>query len=170
MRMIYQHYIRKPLLTNNVSDRSLPLVVREMRLRIPEKGPRRCEIGTRRRYARLTRSSPVACGLFIHSVRLLPRHPPSTENYPPVAGPVCRARLPVVMRHIYDDNSQSRVISVASVICSGMPWPTCHAWPCDGRAPRLAEWAEENLPEGLMVMVLPGRHQKRLRTTNAWNG
>ena len=34
------------------------------------------------------------------------------------------------------------------------------------RAPKLAEWAEENLPEGLTVMQLPLGHQKRLRTTN----
>jgi len=33
-------------------------------------------------------------------------------------------------------------------------------------APKLAEWAEENLPEGLTVMELPTGHQKRLRTTN----
>jgi transposase-like protein len=34
------------------------------------------------------------------------------------------------------------------------------------KAPRLAEWAEANLPEGLAVMALPRGHQKRLRTTN----
>lgn len=33
-------------------------------------------------------------------------------------------------------------------------------------APKLAAWAEENLPEGLTVMALPRGHQKRLRTTN----
>jgi len=33
-------------------------------------------------------------------------------------------------------------------------------------APRLAAWAEENLPDGLTVMDLPPGHQKRLRTTN----
>jgi len=34
------------------------------------------------------------------------------------------------------------------------------------RAPRLAEWAEKNLPEGLTVFALPPSHRKRLRTTN----
>lgn len=33
-------------------------------------------------------------------------------------------------------------------------------------APKLAAWAEENLPEGLTVMALPRGHQKRMRTTN----
>lgn len=33
-------------------------------------------------------------------------------------------------------------------------------------APKLATWAEENLPEGLTVMNLPSSHQRRLRTTN----
>jgi transposase-like protein len=33
-------------------------------------------------------------------------------------------------------------------------------------APRLAAWAEQNLPEGLTVMGLPRGHQRRLRTTN----
>jgi len=34
-------------------------------------------------------------------------------------------------------------------------------------APKLAAWAEENIPEGLAVFSLPQAHQKRLRTTNA---
>jgi len=33
-------------------------------------------------------------------------------------------------------------------------------------APRLADWAEKNLPEGLTVMDVPRSHQKRLRTSN----
>jgi len=33
-------------------------------------------------------------------------------------------------------------------------------------APRLATWAEENLPEGFTVFQLPKQHQKRMRTTN----
>jgi transposase-like protein len=33
-------------------------------------------------------------------------------------------------------------------------------------APELAEWMEENLPEGLTVFQLPQPHRKRLRTTN----
>jgi len=33
-------------------------------------------------------------------------------------------------------------------------------------APRLAEWAEENVPEGLNVFALPQAHQKRMRTSN----
>jgi len=33
-------------------------------------------------------------------------------------------------------------------------------------APRLAEWIEENIPEGLAVFALPGKHRKRMRTTN----
>ncbi|MEE9386723.1 MAG: IS256 family transposase [Nannocystaceae bacterium] len=33
-------------------------------------------------------------------------------------------------------------------------------------APQLAEWAIENVPEGLEVLVLPVKHQRRLRTTN----
>ncbi len=31
--------------------------------------------------------------------------------------------------------------------------------------PRLAGWLEENVPEGLMVLVLPPYHPTRLRTT-----
>ena len=33
-------------------------------------------------------------------------------------------------------------------------------------APKLAEWIEENIPEGLTVFALPTAHRKRLRTTN----
>ena len=33
-------------------------------------------------------------------------------------------------------------------------------------APRLAEWAEANIPEGLTVFKLPVNHQKRMRTSN----
>lgn len=33
-------------------------------------------------------------------------------------------------------------------------------------APKLAEWAAENVPEGLQVFEVPNRHQRRLRTTN----
>ncbi len=36
----------------------------------------------------------------------------------------------------------------------------------DKSAPRLAEWAEENIPEGLTVFNLPSHHQKRMRTSN----
>jgi len=32
--------------------------------------------------------------------------------------------------------------------------------------PQLAEWIEENVPEGLAVFALPGRHRRRMRTTN----
>lgn len=34
-------------------------------------------------------------------------------------------------------------------------------------APELAEWMEENLPEGLSVFQLPQNHRKRLRTSNS---
>ncbi len=33
-------------------------------------------------------------------------------------------------------------------------------------APKLSEWMEENLPEGLTVFELPQKHRKRMRTTN----
>ena len=33
-------------------------------------------------------------------------------------------------------------------------------------APALAQWAEENIPEGLTVFQLPQAHRQRLRTTN----
>ena len=33
-------------------------------------------------------------------------------------------------------------------------------------APRLAEWMEANLPEGLNVFALPEHHRRRLRTSN----
>lgn len=33
-------------------------------------------------------------------------------------------------------------------------------------APKLAAWAEENIPEGLTVYELPASHRRRLRTTN----
>jgi transposase-like protein len=33
-------------------------------------------------------------------------------------------------------------------------------------APKLAQWIEENVPEGLTVLELPEGHRKRLRTTN----
>lgn len=32
--------------------------------------------------------------------------------------------------------------------------------------PQLAQWIEENIPEGLAVFALPGKHRKRMRTTN----
>jgi putative transposase len=34
-------------------------------------------------------------------------------------------------------------------------------------APKLAEWMESNVPEGLAVFALPEPHRRRLRTTNA---
>ena len=34
-------------------------------------------------------------------------------------------------------------------------------------APKLAEWMETNVPEGLAVFALPESHRRRLRTTNA---
>jgi transposase-like protein len=34
-------------------------------------------------------------------------------------------------------------------------------------APKLAEWVETNVPEGLAVFALPEPHRRRLRTTNA---
>jgi len=34
------------------------------------------------------------------------------------------------------------------------------------RAPQLARWMEENIPDGLTVLALPAAHRKRLRTTN----
>lgn len=34
------------------------------------------------------------------------------------------------------------------------------------KAPKLAQWAEENIPEGLTVFELPAPHRRRLRTTN----
>jgi transposase-like protein len=34
-------------------------------------------------------------------------------------------------------------------------------------APELAEWMEDNLPEGLTVFELPAEHRKRMRTTNS---
>jgi transposase-like protein len=33
-------------------------------------------------------------------------------------------------------------------------------------APKLAEWIETNVPEGLTVFILPPGHRKRMRTTN----
>jgi len=33
-------------------------------------------------------------------------------------------------------------------------------------APKLATWAEENIPEGLSVFAIPSEHRKRMRTTN----
>jgi putative transposase len=33
-------------------------------------------------------------------------------------------------------------------------------------APRLAEWLEANLPQGLTIFALPGSHRRRLRTSN----
>ena len=35
----------------------------------------------------------------------------------------------------------------------------------DEKAPRLATWAEENIPEGLTVFMLPPHHRTRMRTT-----
>ena len=34
--------------------------------------------------------------------------------------------------------------------------------------PQLAQWAEQNIPEGFTVFDLPETHRKRLRTSNAW--
>ena len=36
-------------------------------------------------------------------------------------------------------------------------------------APRLAEWLEENVPEGLTVFTRPATHRRRLRTTTSSN-
>ncbi|MDA8968427.1 transposase, partial [bacterium] len=34
------------------------------------------------------------------------------------------------------------------------------------KAPKLASWAEANIPEGLAVFGIPSEHRKRMRTTN----
>jgi len=34
-------------------------------------------------------------------------------------------------------------------------------------APKLADWAEKNIPEGLTVFKLPADHRKRMRTSNS---
>ncbi len=33
-------------------------------------------------------------------------------------------------------------------------------------APKLAQWAEEAIPDGFAVFALPASHRRRLRTTN----
>ncbi|HID85738.1 MAG TPA: IS256 family transposase, partial [Anaerolineales bacterium] len=38
------------------------------------------------------------------------------------------------------------------------------------RAPRLAQWLEENLPEGFTVFALPEQHRRKLRTNNITEG
>jgi putative transposase len=37
---------------------------------------------------------------------------------------------------------------------------------CHDTAPKLAEWLEKNVPEGLTVFALPEHHRRRLRTSN----
>lgn len=37
----------------------------------------------------------------------------------------------------------------------------------EAKAPKLAQWAETALPEGLAILALPRHHRKRLRTSNA---
>lgn len=37
----------------------------------------------------------------------------------------------------------------------------------EAKAPKLAQWAETALPEGLAVLALPRHHRRRLRTSNA---
>ena len=37
---------------------------------------------------------------------------------------------------------------------------------CHQKAPRLAGWAEENIPEGLTAFMLPLYHRTRMRMTN----
>ncbi len=37
---------------------------------------------------------------------------------------------------------------------------------CREAAPKLAEWMEKNVPEGLTVFALPDHHCRRLRTSN----
>ena len=34
-------------------------------------------------------------------------------------------------------------------------------------APQLSEWMDENIPEGLTIFELPGKHRKRMRTSNS---
>jgi putative transposase len=34
-------------------------------------------------------------------------------------------------------------------------------------APKLSEWMEENLPQGLTIFEFPQKHQRRMRTTNS---
>jgi len=42
----------------------------------------------------------------------------------------------------------------------------CYAQKYAKSAPKLSEWMEENLPQGLTVFELPQKHRKRMRTTN----
>ena len=37
---------------------------------------------------------------------------------------------------------------------------------CRDAAPKLADWLEENVPEGLAVFSLPEHHHRRMRTSN----
>ena len=48
----------------------------------------------------------------------------------------------------------------------GVTEQTVYKWRHRDSAPKLANWLEQNIPEGLAVFTLPEHHRKRLRTSN----
>ena len=71
---------------------------------------------------------------------------------------------------VADDGGDAAQVALKEVLEEG---PPMHFGLTEGNthysktAPKLANWMEENLPQGFTVFTLPAAHQQRMRTSNA---
>ena len=67
-----------------------------------------------------------------------------------------RKRIGSELRAVWNANTLAKAETALSEIVSGYR----------DTAPKLAQWLEENVPEGLAVFSLPEHHRRRMRTSN----
>jgi len=67
-----------------------------------------------------------------------------------------RKRIGAELRAVWNANTLAKAETALTELVSGYR----------DTAPKLAQWLEENVPEGLAVFSLPEHHRRRLRTSN----
>ena len=67
-----------------------------------------------------------------------------------------RKRIGIELRAVWNANTLVKAETTLTELVSGYR----------DTAPKLAEWLEENVPEGLAVFSLPEHHRRRMRTSN----
>ncbi|MCB1310976.1 MAG: transposase [Sedimentitalea sp.] len=67
-----------------------------------------------------------------------------------------RKRIGAELRTVWNASSLAKVETALAELVTAYRNP----------APKLAEWLEENVPEGLAVFSLPEHHRRRMRTSN----
>ena len=82
--------------------------------------------------------------------------PHCSERHPPCPNAEIRKRIGKQLKSIWtaDDLAKAKT-ALAELVASYRD-----------SAPKLVDWLEQNIPEGLAVFTLPEHHRKRLRTSN----